>query len=58
MGKRVKKHPPKDSAIRSVAEVAAIVGVSRARVWQLERRAFQKLRNSPMLRTLFQEVSR
>ena len=42
--------PPGFKAERSQAEVAAILGVSRGRVYQIERKALAKLRPSLLLR--------
>jgi len=40
----------------SQQEVARVLGISRSRVYALERRALRKLARSPVLRQLFVEA--
>lgn len=52
------KEPPR---CHSAEEVAQMLGISRARVWQLETRAIQKLvarlRRDPQMRQAFRDLS-
>jgi DNA-directed RNA polymerase sigma subunit (sigma70/sigma32) len=46
----------KEQTQMSLELAAFVMGVTRVRAWQLEQRALRKLRRSPLLRELAEEL--